>query len=433
MSQKTILMIVTQDTKQVEAAFLRKALENAGIKVIHLDPSVRKVIPGAEISANEVAAAADMTLETIRAIGHEGKILEKMIEGAIKVAHSAHAKTPLSGIISIGGSMGTTLGTQVMQTFPYGLPKLMISTLASGMTAGFVGIKDIVMFNSVCDISGLNSISREIYRNGANAVAGMAKGYSPAKAEEKPLVLMSTLGTTEACMRRVREALEAKGCEVMVFHTTGNGGRTLEAIAGERDVAAVIDMSLVEVNDFLHHGICAVGPHRATTSISRGIPTIYAAGNIDFFIMPSELAKGDAPFGGRDFHVHNAVLTAVRTTKDDLQLLANHMAGILATAKGPVSFYVPLGGFSSHDSTEGHLYHPELPPIFAKQCEEALPKNVDLQAINAHINDPAFADALIAAALPFIRSSAVSSAANVGKAGDGGATGGLLQRLFRRS
>ena len=416
MDQKKILMIVTQDTKQVEAAYLRKALESAGVDVIHLDPSVRKVHPGAEITADEVAAAADMTLEQIRAIGHEGKILEKMIEGSIKMAHAVDAKTPISGIISIGGSMGTTLGTQVMQTFPYGLPKVMISTLASGMTAGFVGLKDIVMFNSVCDISGLNSISREIYRNGANAVAGMAKGHEPAKADEKQLVLMSTLGTTELCMKRVREALEAEGCEVMVFHTTGNGGRTMEAIAGGRDVAAVIDMSLVEINDFLHHGLCDVGPLRATTSISRGIPTIYAPGNIDFFIMPSELAKGEAPFEGREFHVHNAALTAVRTTKEDLQLFASHMAGILADAKGPVSFFVPLGGFSSHDSPEGKLYHPELPPIFAKQCEEAFPHNVKLHAVNAHINDPAFADALIAATLPFLHSSAASSVGALGAA-----------------
>jgi len=413
MNQKKVLMIVTQDTKQVEAAFLRNALENAGVAVIHLDPSVRKVIPGAEIGPDEVASAMNMTLDEIRAIGHEGKIQEKMIEGSIKMAHAIDAKTPISGIISIGGSMGTTLGTQVMQTFPYGLPKVMISTMASGMTVGFVGVKDIAMFNSVCDISGLNSISREVYRNGANAVAAMAKAYEPSKAEEKPLVLISTLGTTESCMRRVREGLEAQDCEVMVFHTTGAGGRTLEAIAAERDVALVVDMSLVEVNDFLHNGICAVGPHRATTSISRGIATVYAPGNIDFFIMPSALADCESPFEGRDYHIHNAALTAVRTTEEDLQLFANHMAGILAGAKGPTSFFVPLGGFSSHDSTEGKLYHPELPPIFAEQCEAAFPESVDLQVIDAHINDQAFADALIAAALPLLRRSA-SSAAEAG-------------------
>lgn len=425
MSRKKVLMIVTQDTKQVEAAFLRKALEEAGVDVVHLDPSVRKVIGGAEIGPEEVAAAANMTLEQIRAIGHEGKIQEKMIEGSIKVAHEADARSPIAGIISIGGSMGTTLSTQVMQTFPYGLPKVMISTLASGMTAGFVGIKDIVMFNSVCDISGLNSISREVYRNGANAVAGMAKAFEPGKADEKPLVLMSTLGTTESCMRRVREGLEDAGCEVMVFHTTGNGGRTLEAIAAERDVAVVVDMSLVEVNDFLHHGICAVGPHRATTSLARGIPTIFAPGNIDFFIMPSELATGSAPFEGRDFHIHNAALTAVRTTEGDLQLFANHMAGVMADARGPVSFFVPLGGFSSHDSTEGNLYHPELPPIFARQCEQAFPDNVDLHVISAHINDPAFADALIEAALPFITRSSKAASHEAGFAG--GARTGAAQ------
>jgi uncharacterized protein (UPF0261 family) len=202
----------------------------------------------------------------------------------------------------------------------------------------------------------------------------------------------------------------------MVFHTTGSGGRTLEAIAAERDVAAVVDMSLVEVNDFLHNGICAVGPHRATTSIARLIPTIFAPGNIDFFIMPSDLAKGDAPFEGREFHIHNPALTAVRTTKDDLQMFADHMAGIFAGAKGSVIFHVPLGGFSSHDSTEGKLYHPELPPVFAKQCEDAFPKNVELHSVNAHINDPAFADALVAAVLPFIRVSTEPKASASGKA-----------------
>jgi len=417
MSRKKVLLIVTQDTKQAEAAFLRRNLEEAGVDVIHLDASVRKDMGGAEIPPAEVAAAVGMTLEEIRAIGHEGKIQEKMTEGAVKVAHAANEKTPISGILSVGGSMGTTLGTQVMQSFPYGVPKLMISTLASGMTVGFVGVKDVAMLNSVCDISGLNSISRDVYRNGAYAVAGMAKGYEPYRAEEKPLVLVSTLGTTEQCMRRVREGLEADGCEVMVFHTTGNGGRTLEAIAAERDVAAVVDMSLVEVNDQLHNGICASGSHRATTAIGKGIPTVFAPGNIDFFIMPSELASGDAPFEGRDYHVHNAALTAVRTTEADLKLFADHMAGVLEGAKGPVSFLIPLGGFSSHDSTEGRLYHPELPPVFAEQCRGVFPDTVELRTVDAHINDPAFADALLGAVravLPAITSGPETRASAAG-------------------
>ncbi|MFD1792434.1 Tm-1-like ATP-binding domain-containing protein [Ochrobactrum teleogrylli] len=394
-----VLMIVTQDTKRIEAAYMRGCLEEAGCDVIHLDPSVREIIGGAEISPHQVAAAASSTLEEIRAIGHEGKILEKMIEGAIAAAHQVHRATPLSGILSVGGSMGTTMGTSVMRSFAYGMPKLMISTLASGMTAGFVGVKDVAMLNSVCDISGLNSISRDVYRNGAFALAGMAKGYAPTCAfEQKPLILISTLGTTEGCCRAVREGLEADGFEVMVFHTTGNGGLTLETIVNERNVAAVIDMSLVEVNDYLQGGLCAVGPHRATTAVKKGVPVVFAPGNVDFYIMPSAMAAQESPFNGRDFHVHNAALTAVRTTESDLEKLAAHLAKILNEAAGPVDFIVPLGGFSSHDSTKGALYRPDIPPVFAQQCEAAFPSNVSLKKVAAHINDPIFAEALLASA-----------------------------------
>jgi len=392
-----ILLIVTQDTKKEEAAFLRECLESSGCNVIHLDPSVRGTIGGAEISPEDVATAAGTTLEEIRAIGHEGKIQGVMIEGSVKLALEAHAKHGLQGVLSIGGSMGTTLSTQVMQALPYGLPKVMISTLASGMTAGFVGVKDITMMNSVCDIAGLNSISREVFRNGAFGVAGMAKNYEPAGKSDKPLVLMSTLGTTETTMRNVRTALEADGCEVMVFHTTGNGGRTLEAIAAERDVAAIVDMSLVEINDFLHNGICAVGPERGTTGLKRGIPTIFVPGNVDFYVMPSELATGDAPFGGRRYHIHNIALTAVRTTEADLNMLAEHIAEFMKVTDDPVELYIPLGGFSDHDSTVGNLYEPSLPPLFAEKCAEIMPSNVKVTAVDAHINDSEFSDILISA------------------------------------
>ncbi len=401
-----VLLIVTQDTKEVEGRFLRQCLEEAGCEVVHLDPSVRRTVGGAQIGPEEVAAAAGKSLAEIRAIGHEGKIQEVMIAGSIKCALEAHRRLGLSGILAIGGSMGTTLGSAVMREFPYGLPKLMISTLASGFTAPFVGLKDIAMLNAVCDISGINSISREVYRNGAFGLAGMARHYNPDSTGAGPLVLISSLGITEQCLRRLRGSLEADGYEVMVFHTTGTGGRTLEAIAAERDVAAIVDMSLVEMNDYLNGGICSAGPERGTAGIKRGIPTIFAAGNIDFFIMPSDLAKGDRPFGGRRFHVHNAALTAVRTDQKDLQRLADHLATILRDATGPVRFYVPLKGFSSHDSTEGHLYDPSQPPLFADYLEKVLPAAVDVRRVDAHINDALFADTLFDAVRSLTRTRA---------------------------
>jgi|TARA_R110000787_G_scaffold142105_1_gene255655 uncharacterized protein (UPF0261 family) len=389
-----VLLIVTQDTKEVEGHFLRDCLEEAGCDVIHLDPSVRRTVGGAEIGPEAVAAAAGKSIEDIRAIGHEGKIQMEMIAGATKLALEIHARAPLSGIISVGGSMGTTLGTTVMRSFPYGLPKVMISTLASGFTAPFVGLKDIVMVNAVCDISGINSITQDVYRNGAFGIAGMAHHYEKRIADKRPLVLISTLGTTERGMRRLRESLEDDGYEVMVFHTTGMGGQTLDAIAAERDVAAIVDMSLVEINDLIHDGICSAGPDRATAGLKRGIPVIFAPGNADFYIMPSPMAVGDDPFQGRRFHVHNAALTAVRTGQADLEKLADHVAGLVQDAPGPVRFYVPLKGFSNHDSEEGYLHDPSLPPKFATYVEAVMPANVDVRRFDAHINDAIFGDAL---------------------------------------
>jgi uncharacterized protein (UPF0261 family) len=297
--------------------------------------------------------------------------------------------------------MGTTLGTMVMQQFPYGIPKLMISTLASGFTAPFVGLKDIAMLNAVCDISGLNSIARDVFRNGAYAVAGAARAYKPVPPDARPLVLVSTLGTTERALRSLRESLEADGFEVMAFHTTGNGGKTLDAIATDRNVAAVVDMSLVELNDLLNDGICNAGPERAMAAPRKGVPVIFAPGNCDFYIMPSPMAVGDSPFGGRKFHIHNPALTAVRTSQHDLERLADHVAGIARDAKGPVRFYIPLHGFSNHDSPQGHIHEPSLPPLFADYVEKVMPPNVDVRRFDCHFNDPEFAAALAAAVREF--------------------------------
>lgn len=391
-----VLLIVTLDTKEQEGNYLRACLEGAGCEVILMDPSIRRTVGTAEVSPDEIAAAAGTDMESVRALRHEGKCQAVMMEGALKLAHKIHDEQSLSGILSIGGSMGTTLATVIMKSFPYGLPKVMISTMASGMTAPFVGTRDITMVNAVCDISGLNSITRDVYRNGALALAGMAHGYKPHPEEGKPLVLVSTLGTTERCARRVRESLEAEGYEVMVFHTTGAGGQTLDAIAAERPVAAVVDMSLVELIDLLNGGLCSAGPDRAKAALDRGIPVVFAPGNTDFIIAgPIDAAQQQFP--GKRYHVHNPALTAVRTEAAELKGLADHVAGLARDAKGPVRFYVPLKGFSNHDSPEGHLHDLSLPPVFAEHLKKVMPEAADVRTFDHHINDPDFADALVEA------------------------------------
>jgi uncharacterized protein (UPF0261 family) len=245
-----------------------------------------------------------------------------------------------------------------------------------------------------------------VYSNGAFGLAGMARHYRPAASDERPLILVSTLGTTERGMRRLRERLEADGYEVMVFHTTGTGGRTLDSIAAEREVAAIVDMSLVEINDLLNNGICSAGPERGMAGIRRGIPTIFVPGNVDFFIMPTPMATGDKPFGGRRFHIHNAALTAVRTTQADLERLADHLVTMLRGAHGPVRLFVPLRGFSSHDSPEGHIHDPSLPPLFADYIEKRMPANISVTRLDAHINDAETADALVDAVRGMTRAAA---------------------------
>ena len=392
-----VMLVITQDTKQEEAHFVRQTLESAGVEVVHLDPSVRRTIGGAEISPEQIAAAAGMAIEQVRALGHEGKCQGVMIEGSIKAAQAYHAAHPLSGILAVGGSMGSALAGALMQSMPYGLPKLIVSTMASGFTAPYMGVKDIAMLNAVTDIAGINSISRDVFRNAALAVAGMAKGYDPKRGADKPLELMTTLGTTEKSTRRIREALEADGAEVMVFHSSGAGGPTLDSIAAERDVALVLDLSLTEIVDRLNGGLCAGSPTRGTIGMAKGVPTILAPGNADFIIAgPIDAAK--AQFPGKRYHEHNPQLTAVRTDLPELNALADELAAMVSAAKGPVQIFTPLGGFSSHDSAQGHIQDTTLPAPFAAYLKSVVPAAVPVTAVDAHFNDEAFSDAIIAAA-----------------------------------
>lgn len=397
-----ILLIATRDTKETESRYIRQCLEEAGARVYHLDPSVRAVVGDSEITPLQVAAAAGQTIEQVRELRHEGKCLEVMIRGALACARELDQRVGLNGIIALGGSLGTSLATMVMKGFPYGLPKVMISTMASGLARPFVGAKDIVMFNPVCDIAGLNSITRGVFRGAAIAVVAMGRDYAPDAVQERPLVTMTTLSVTDKCSVRVRRSLEERGFEVMVFHTLGTGGAAMDEIVRERDVAVVLDLSLVEVSEHLHGGLCSAGPDRSKAALLKGVPTIFVPGNLDFLVAgPLELAK--AQFPGRRYHVHNPALTAVRAGAEEFRRDAEYLAGLARTATGPVCFFVPLKGFSNHDSPDGYLHDPTLPPVFAEHLQRALPAGVAVHVMPLHINDAEFADALIAQVLDYAR------------------------------
>jgi uncharacterized protein (UPF0261 family) len=396
-----VLLIMALDSKEAEARYIRKCLEDSGVEVYHLDFSIRRTVEGgAAITPDQIAAAAGTTMPEVCALNHEGKCLTVMIQGAIQCAHELDQRVGFSGILAAGGSLGTSLATSVMRTFPFGLPKVMISTMASGMTQPFVGTKDIIMANSVCDVAGLNTVTRRVFENCALAVAAMARGYKPSVPSEKPVVAITTLSTTDKCSVRIRQALEQRGFEVMVFHSQGNGGVTMDEVVREQRVSVVVDLSLIEVSDYYVQGLFSGGPDRCKAALEKGVPTIFAPGNIDFMVAgPIEDAK--VRFPGRRYHIHNPQLTAVRSEAGEFKHLAEHMAGLIKQAKGPVAFFVPLLGFSSHDSQYGHLHDPSLPPIFAEHLKKVMPPGVPVVELPNHINDEPFADKIIEQVIAF--------------------------------
>lgn len=401
MKKPTILLIGTQDTKASELAIIRQHIEKNDCEVLHMDPSIRKYVAGAEITPDMIAEAGGHTIEEVRSTGHEGKSLGMMIEGAIAVAKQALAEDRYCAVIGIGGTMGTALVSAVMRELPYGLPKVIISTMASGFTAPFVGFKDIAMFNAVTDVAGVNRINRNVYRNAAYAIAAMAAGHSSEEPERKPLILMGTLGATEQGTKKVREDLEKEGFEVMVFHTVGRGGPAMDAIATNPDVVAVLELSWIETTDQIFGGLAAGGPDRCKAALQRGVPTIFAPGTVDF-MLGGDYEDTLQRFPGRIYHRHNPAITAVRTTLDDLKLIGDHMADLAKNSNGPVSFVMPLGGYSYHDCPEGNLYDPTLPKPFAEYMRKVLPAEIPVIEVDSHINEAPFADAVVAETLRLI-------------------------------
>ncbi len=398
-----VLLIASMDTKQEPANFLRNTIENQGVEVILLDPGIRgEPEDRIDITRHQVAEAAGTDLQAVRDIGHEGEALACMTRGTTKLSRKLYDAGRIQGIVSLGGSMGSTLATAAMRELPIGFPKVMISTIASGFTRPFVGSSDIMMLHSIADVAGLNGILRKVLHSGGTAIAGMALGGAAPVSEDKPLVLISNLGITERACTFVRERLEAQGFEVIVFHANGTGGPNMEEVIHKGGVAAVLELALIEILDYLGGGLFDCGPDRGRAAVETGTPTVVATGCIDVYgAGPLEDAK--KRFSGRRYHQHNAAITAVRTTEADLKQLAEHLGKIYNEASGPLRFFVPLGGFSSHDSTEGHLHEPGLPPIFARDLREAIADRIPVDALPHHINDEAFADAVTDAVIEIAR------------------------------
>ena len=390
-----VLLVATMDTKAEEALYVEAVLKEQGLPVLIMDPGIMGDVPHAvAVPREEVVRAAGSSLTEVRAIGHEGKALDVMISGAVRCALSLHHNGEIHGIIALGGSMGTTLGTAVMRAFPVGFPKVMISTMASRDTRHFVGTRDILMLYAVCDINGLNRVTKKVLRNGALAAAGMVQGGPSDAEDKKPLVALSTLGTIEACSRPVKQALETRGYEVVVFHGVGAGGAAMEEMIREEEVDAVVDLSLHEIADRLFGGDYDAGPDRGRGALQKGIPTLLVPGNIDF-LAAGPMDEAERRFPGRRCHQHNAAITCVRSERHEIESLGKILAGYCNECHGPAGLLVPLKGFSALDRKNGPLYDPKGPPLFEKTFRQVLKKEFPVEGLPLHINDEAFARAVI--------------------------------------
>ena len=387
----TVVLVGTLDTKGKEYDFLRDRVREHGVDVILVDCGIMgEPLTTPDIAREEVAAAAGADVHALAAAGDRGAAVAAMAEGAAAVVTRLHAEGRLDGILGLGGSGNSALATQAMRALPVGVPKLMVSTVASGDTRPYVGAVDIAMMYSVVDIAGVNRISAQIMTNAAGMIAGAVKSATPDLGADRLLIGATMFGVTTACVTTARERLEELGYEVLVFHATGTGGQSMEALAKAGFLAGVLDATTTELADELVGGVLSAGPDRLEAAGALGLPQVVSLGALDMVNFgPRESVP--EKFVGRNLYVHNPTITLMRTTPDECRELGRQIGRKLSAATGPTVLYVPLRGASAI-AVEGQVFHDaEADAALLEGLHETLAPNVEVHELDTDINDPAFA------------------------------------------
>jgi uncharacterized protein (UPF0261 family) len=391
---KTILLIGTLDTKAAEFAYVRDLIVARGHQVLLLDAGIMADPPfKPNLSAAEVVEAGGGSLVELRAANDRSAAMQAVTRGVAKLAPQLYAAGKFDGVLSLGGSGGTAIATAGMRALPVGVPKVMVSTVASGDVNPYVDVKDITMMYSVVDIAGLNRLSRRILANAVGAVCGMVEQEVPVVAD-KPLLSATMFGVTTPCVTAVRERLEAAGYEVLVFHATGSGGKAMEALIDGGFIEGVADITTTEWCDELVGGVLSAGTHRLEAAGRRGIPQVVSVGALD---MVNFWAYDTVPpqFKSRNLYKHNANVTLMRTTATECAELGRIIASKLNRATGPTSLFIPLKGVSTIDAEGQPFYDPAADDALFDALRHNLNRQqVELIELDLHLNDPAFAQAI---------------------------------------
>jgi len=398
---KTILLIGTLDTKGAEYGFVRDLIVARGHRVLVLNAGIAgEPTFAVDVCAAAVAEAGGSSLDRLRAKADRGAGLDVMALGVEKLAAALYAAGRFDAVLAMGGSGGSGLGAAAMRVLPVGVPKVLLSTLASGDVQPFVGIKDVTMMYSVMDIAGLNRLSRRILANAAGAVCGMVE-QAATSATDAPLIAATMFGVTTVCVNRVREQLEHGGYEVLVFHATGSGGRSMESLIDAGFIAGVADVTTTEWCDELVGGVLSAGPTRLEAAARAGIPQVVSCGALDM-VNFGEAETIPAQFKSRTLYKHSPTVTLMRTTPEECAQLGQIIATKLNAAHGPVALFIPLKGVSAIDR-EGQPFHlPAADTALFSALRQHIRPPVELVELDLHINDPAFADAMSAKLLALL-------------------------------
>ena len=401
---QTILLVGAFDTKGPEYAFVRERILADGLEVLTLNTGVlgSTDLFSVDIEADQVAAAGGSALEQLRASKDRGEAMRAMADGVAKLAPTLYAEGRFAGVLGLGGSGGSSVVTAAMRALPIGVPKVCVSTVASGQTSAFVGSKDVVLFPSITDVAGVNRISQVIFSRAAGAICGMVRAKLPEAVDERPIIVASMFGNTTECVDACRESLDQKGYEVLVFHATGTGGQTMEALVDEGLVDAVLDITTTEWADEVCGGTLSAGPDRLSAPGRGGVPHLIVPGCVDMANFGPLDTVPEKYQSGRNLYEWNPAITLMRTTAEENAQMGKIFAEKANAACGPVAFLLPLGGVSILDGEGERFCDREADAALFAALKENLKPAIRVEECDANINDPAFSDRAVEMMLELI-------------------------------
>ena len=388
---KTVAVLGTFDTKGKELKFIKECIEEHGLKTLCINTGVFEPVVEPDISSAEVAAAVGADINAIVEKRDRATATEVLAKGTEKLIPQLYAEGKFDGIISIGGSGGTALATPAMRQLPLGVPKVMVSTMASGDVSPYVGTSDIVMIPSVVDAEGLNDISKVIFSNAANAVVGMVQNRKEIESDGKPLLAATMFGVTTPCVKAAEDYLHEQGYDVLVFHATGTGGKCMEALIDQGFIKGVLDLTTTEWCDEVVGGVLNAGLDRLTAAGKNGIPQVVSVGALDM-VNFGPMDTVPAQFKDRNLYKHNPTVTLMRTTADELKSIGHEIASRLTDATGKTTLMLPLKGVSMIDVEGQPFYDAEADKaLFDTLRTELAGSDVEIVELDTDINDKEFA------------------------------------------